>query len=461
MEMLDNKYQVELDSIKGAIQSSDLLVTYLETEEEEDYQALREAFEPSIEALYEKVASENPLQLISLEEKLLDPGFEGLYVTRILGYSVLRGEIDELYRYKRPQNHFKKVLLAICASPNFDLIQMRIGQGVQIGFGLSSNIWITNLIEQVEGKRVKAFLESQVLDKYREVEHRRIAYARYQNQFSINYHSAEFPTTTGELKVLFSSLKHFLMHRAEIKANNSSLLPNLVAFLNNEQFKYGKEYVQVLSLFANFYEPGEHAGWLRDTFNTARNQYGAFNDDYFGFQEELLNSDLEVDAAADTRVSALVDKSVEDDLAAYYRLMDEIHTKGYVHDDVIEAVRAFYDQHEGLSTINECLRRSILGHFRRLLTNLSEEAYADYFEMNKVFALYIQIFNNQQFNQDVKKYSLEYVAKLLKRYTDKRGKDYQEIKRFVSQTFLDLGFMKEKEIVELFKTRRKKRKTTA
>lgn len=457
MEMLDNKYQIELDSIKGAIQSSDLLVQYLEDEEEESYQALREAFEPSIEAVYEKVASENPLQLISLEEQLLDSGFEGLYTARILGYAVLRGEIDELYRYKRPQDHFKKVLLAICASPNFDLIQMRIGQGVQIGFGLSSHIWITNLIEQVEGKRVKAFLESQVLDKYREVKHRRVAYNKYRNQFSINYHCAEFPTTMSELKVLFSSLRHFLMHRVQIKANNSSLLPNIVAFLNNEVFKGTTEYVQVLSLFTNFYEHGEHTDWLKATFHTTRVNQPGFVDAYFTFQEFLLNSELEVEAEADQRVISIIDMSVEDDLTAYYALMSEIHTKGYVHDDVIESARAFYDQHEGLSTINECLRKAILGHFRRLLSNLSVEAYTDYFEMNKVFALYIQIFNNQQFNQDVKKYSLAYVGKLLKRYTDKRGKDYQEIKRFVSQTYLDLGFLKEKEIVELFKTRRKRK----
>ena len=50
------------------------------------------------------------------------------------------------------------------------------------------------------------------------------------------------------------------------------------------------------------------------------------------------------------------------------------------------------------------------------------------------------------------------MRKLLKHYTDKRGKDYQDIKKFVSTAFQDFGFMKEKEIVEMFKTRRKRKK---
>ncbi len=54
---------------------------------------------------------------------------------------------------------------------------------------------------------------------------------------------------------------------------------------------------------------------------------------------------------------------------------------------------------------------------------------------------------------------MAYVRKLLKKYTDKRGKDYQDIKKFLSRTFKDFEFLKEKEIVELFKTRRKKKST--
>jgi len=459
MQNLDQKYAIELDTIKGAIQSSELLNTYLDDEEEESYNALREAFEPQIETVFQKVAADNPLQLVNFEKHLLDQDFEGLYLSKVLGYTVLRGEVDDLYRYKMPQDHFKEILLTICMSSNFDLIGMRIGQGVQIGFGLSSNIWITNLIEKVEFKRVKAFLQEQVLLKYRDPLQRKAAFKKYQRQFaSVNYYSAEFPLTAGELKVKFSSLAHFLMLRVKIGANNDSLIPHIVEFLNNDDFKQSKEYVQLLYLFCNFYNFSGHEEWLKELLGEQRSVHTSFNEDYFEFHDQILDSDLDIGTEEDKKLLSLLDLSVKDDLTKFYSLMDIIHAKGYEHDDAIEASRSFYDQHEGLSTINECLRKSTLSHFRRLLSGLSIEAYTDYFEMNKVFAVYIQIFNNQQFNQDVKKQSLVYIAKLLKSYTDKRGKDYQEIKKFVMHTFLDLGFLNEKQLVELFKTKRKKKK---
>ena len=112
MEKLEQKYQMELDTLKGVIQSSELLATYLDDEEEASYQAIRDAFEPQIEELYETVAENHPLQLTTFESALLHPDFEGLYLAKILGFRVLRGEIDSDYRYKRPQDPFKEVLLA-------------------------------------------------------------------------------------------------------------------------------------------------------------------------------------------------------------------------------------------------------------------------------------------------------------------------------------------------------------
>lgn len=460
MEALDQKYAIELESIKGAIQSSNLLATYQESEEEEDYLALRNEFEPSIENLYSRVAIENPLQLIGMEKKLCDAGFEGLYLARVLGYAVLRGEVDEQYRYKRPQDHFKEVLLSVCNSSNFDYIKSRIGQTVQVGFGLSSDIWITNLIEQVANKRVAGFLKTQVLPKYRELPERKAAYGRYSRQFSdAAFQSTEFPKTMGELKVMFSSLKQFLLHRAQHSEHNESLLPNIVDFLNNTALQFSREYVEVLAIFAHFYDYNAQQNWLKDLFNRARKDSPSFEVEYFEFLDDLLNSELEVGPAEDAKIIALLDWTIEDELSRYYRLIEIIHSRGYVHDDTVDAVRNFYDQHEGLSTVNECLRRAIFRHFRQLMHNLPEDSYPDYFELNKTFSLYMNLFNNQQFNLDVKKLSMNYIQKLLKKYIDKRGKDYQDIKKFVSHTFVELGFMSEKEIVELFKTRRRKKAT--
>ena len=68
----------------------------------------------------------------------------------------------------------------------------------------------------------------------------------------------------------------------------------------------------------------------------------------------------------------------------------------------------------------------------------------------------MKIFSNEKFNQDVQALNQEFINRLLKKFNDKRGKDYQEIKKFVSAHFAELEFMKEKDIAELFKTKRKK-----
>jgi hypothetical protein len=154
-----------------------------------------------------------------------------------------------------------------------------------------------------------------------------------------------------------------------------------------------------------------------------------------------------------------VDKSWKDRISDYYAIADKIHSLGYVHPEAIEAVQEFYNTHEGLSIESGCLRKLILMYFTRLLQGLTEKEYADYFELNKIFNMYIRIFGNQEFNQEVEKISMEYVGKLLKKFTDKRSKDYQDVKKFVATQFVDVGFLKEKEVVEMFKTRRKRRKT--
>jgi hypothetical protein len=67
----------------------------------------------------------------------------------------------------------------------------------------------------------------------------------------------------------------------------------------------------------------------------------------------------------------------------------------------------------------------------------------------------MNIFSNEKFNQNLKAELLKYVKGLLRTYTDKRSKDYQDIKKFVQATFVDMGFMDEKAVKELFKRKRK------
>lgn len=473
MEKLDHKYQAELDTLRGVIQSSDALATYLDDEEEASYQALREAFEPQIEELYERVAEQHPLQLTTLESALLHPEFEGLYAARVLGFSVLRGEIDEEYHFRRPQDHFKEVLLAIAESSNFEWIKAKIGQTCQIGFALSSEIWVSNLINQVENKKVRQFFESMILDKYRSLPNRKAAYEGYYRQFKHhNYHSADFPRSLGELKSHFSALEKFIQFRIRHGNVNLSLLPNFKEFLNNDAFKREEEYLRMLILFSRYFPHGDHEAWIKGLFNEIRVQYPGFNEFYFNYLLEIEEKGLPLDRESDLNINNLLDPSIQDDLARYSSLIQIIHDKGYIHEDAIEATRSFYENHEGLSDINESLRHTIYGHFERLMNHLPEEDYKTFTgqdhrkseeeatkdeSISRFMKLYMDIFGNQEFNIRLRDLSMQFVQRCLKKFTDKRSASYQDVKHFVMDKFPDWEFMKEKEVVELFKTRRKRK----
>jgi hypothetical protein len=459
MQPLDDQYYDRLNDIAAAIQDAPALAQYLEEEEDEFYNTLRQEFEPQISDLHHQVAAEAPLQLVTFEKYLLEVVFEGLYLPRVLGYAVLRGEISDQYRYIRPNDHFKDILLAICKSPHFEQLKKRIGQSIQVGFALSSDIWITNLSGLVENKRIRNFLQQLKSDRFRDVKERADLYRRYSNQFKNElYYSADFPTQMGEMKANFSALRQFLLKRFEVGGQNASLKEQIKGFLDNKDFQGTEEYLEMLAMFGNYIDldPAERLAFATH-FERERRSFLEFDIRYLKFLLALYRTPG-VGPDCDERMSAAADKTWKDKISDYYRIADKIHSLGYVHPDAIEAVQEFYNNHEGLSIESECLRHLVVRYFARLIEGLTEREYADYFELTKIFGVYMKIFDNQQFNQEVEKRSMVYIDKLLKRFIDKRGKDYQDVKKFVSTQFVDFGFLKDKEVVEMFKTRRKKRK---
>lgn len=461
MEALDKKYQKVIDDVAKKIQASDELATYLDTEEYDDYKALIDAYEPTLQELYDEAAGSHPLQLEALEKAMLTEELEGLYLSKIVGYAVLRGEVNESCKYRFPQDHFKDVVMALAHSSNFEMIKQRVGLSIQIGFALSSDIWITNIIESITNKKVKYFLESQKLHKYRDVLNRKEALRKYRKQFeSLNFLTSDFPQTYGELKTKFHQLRTFLQHRIKADYDNSTLLPHIKAFINNKELIGHDEYIRILTLIGMYFTTDAQTKKdFSTSFRSMASGNNEFTEAYMELLDELHQSEAGVTAEADKNISALIKDHSSKGIKEYYTLTDTVHSKGCIHEDTIEAVRKYYEQHEGLSTENECLRYTILNYFENILGNLSTADYADYFELNKTFVLYMSIFSNQKFNQAVKEYSVSYIKKLKKAYPDKRGRDYQDIKKFVKTTFLDLGFMSDKELVEFFKTKRKPKPT--
>lgn len=461
MQPLDEQYYTRLNEIAHAIQEAPALAQYLEEEEDEFYTELRQEFEPMLSQLHHEVAANAPLQLATFEKTLLDPVFEGLYLPRILGYAVLRSEINDQYRYVRPNDHFKDILLAICSSVHFDQLKKRIGQSIQVGFALSSDIWITNLMSLIENKRIRYFLQQQKNDRFRDLKDRQELYQRYSNQFRNElYYSADFPQSRGEMKANFSALRQFLLKRFEVGGDNASLKQQIRDFLANKDFQNTEEYVEMLALFGNFMVLDEdEQKAFSEHFARERKTYPSFEKKFLLFMADLYQNNPNMGAEQDERMSKMVDLKVADKISDLYRIATKVHSLGYVHPDVIDAVQEFYNSHEGLSVESKCLRLIVLNYFSRLMNGLTEREYADYFELNKIFNVYMHIFGNQEFNQAVERISMRYVQKLLKVYTDKRGKDYQDVKKFVSTQFVNMGFLDDKEVVEMFKTRRKRRKT--
>ncbi|MDZ7877244.1 MAG: hypothetical protein U5L45_06220 [Saprospiraceae bacterium] len=456
---LNEKYLARLQEIAEDIQNSDLYANYMETEEDAEYKTLCDVYEPMIGKVYQEVAANDPLQLISMETILLNSYFEGLYLPKILGYSVQRGQVNATYKYVRPQSHFKNILMCILESSNFECIKKRIGQSVQMGFALSSDIWITDLINAIPNKRVRYYLQNSKLDRFRNVSERQEAYRRYTSQFvRDNYLTADFPETFSELKVEYPELKTFLMYRLGKRLNNESLLPFVVESVKNEAFFGTEEHVQLMCLALNFCTfSADDTEVVSKIFNKQRQEVPEFTEKYLSFLIEMHNAHFDLDNKAEMKASSLVDRGIKDDISEYYRIADVVHTQGYIDEDVVQVVKNFYDNHEGLSTINECLRRTIFRYLYNKITALKERDYQEFFEISKTFSAYMRIFDNEHFNQNLRDISQEFVKKCLVKFTDKRGKEYQDVKRFVAGNFPNWHFLKEKDVVELFKTRRKRK----
>lgn len=461
MENLDKKYSDRLNDIKALIQNSEELGNYLDSEEYDDYKVLIDAFEDQLQELYNDVAHADPLQIIALEEAMLDDELEGLYIPKVVGYSVLRGSINDESKYRVPQEHFSKIVKYIAGSMNFDMIKLRVGQSIKTGFALSSDIWITNLIDSIKNKRVAAFLDAQRNNQYLVENNRKIARDKYIKQFaSLNFYAADFPETAGKLAIDYFALRDFLLYRAHNDVDNNSLNPHIESFLANDKLIGTIEHIKLSMLLGMKFDISDKSKkTISKVFKSMGENDPQLSETYFDVLNKMHEyADMVVDSEADLNIAKLLIDNSTPEITEYYKLMNIVHSNGFQDEEAIDAVRTYYLQHQGQSDENECLRRTILNYFVDYVADLDADEYTEYFEVTKMVTQYINIFTNQKFNQSVKEASLKYIkSKLIPTYTDKRGRDYQDIKKFVQSTFIDLGFMNEKELKEFFKTKRKKK----
>ena len=456
---LDQKYLTKLNDIKVSIQHSELLSSYLEEEEEELYMPLKEAFEPLIEEVYNDIAANHPLQILAAERELLNPDFEGLFLPRILGYSVMRGQVNEFVKYIKPQEHFKDILLAVCNSANFNVLQLRSGKTIEIGFALSSDIWITNLLNEITNKKVRQYLEGLKLTKYRDERIRLTAFKGYKKQFSgFNYLTAIIPNSCPDLTLNGAGLNEFLIYRSKSSFDNS----NLSAFISellSKDFDTCEPYLKLLMTLGLYFDL-EDKETFKAQWNKSTSAKGNDNR-VFEIFNELQESDHELGATSIERLASTLEGNKDSEFGNLLKLLVGVEEEGYINESAVDQIRTYYNSHEGLSLQNEATRTYIFNKFKSFITKLETTDFQEYFEFNPVFVNYMKIFANEKFNQDLKAVLLKYVRTLLRTYTDKRSKDYQDIKKFVQPSFVDMGFMDEKKVKELFKTKRKPKSVKA
>ena len=465
MYELNDTYKAHLDAIADAIQASPALAQYLEDEEDEHYEALKAEFEPQIEAAHEQINHYSPFEIESFERYLLDDRFEGLFLPRVLGYSVLRPEINQMFYYSRQNDHFGKILTYIAGNMNFDQLRSRIGQAVQVGFALSSDIYVTGLIDAIPTKRVRQFLLTQKSDSARTTEGRSQIFNRYKRQFrSRNYQYAPFPLTEGELISHTNHMVDFLLYRVSKEEMNNDALPGpLYEMATNEAFAGRREIIEPLLIYGAYLDPEEGTvEAIRDVLSRERKAHPQrVNEQVMAFLLRLKNDpSMSFGQVEELSLGEIVDRDIDDDLTAYFNLTDKIHNDGYTEPDVQEAVQEEVLKQDGLSDFNENIRKSILAYFDSYAAGLGTDDYNDWYSLTgKQFPVYMKIFANEQFNQELRRLAIRYTKRLIKVHTNKRGKDYRDIKKTTVATWTDYDFMTDKQLKEFFKTPRKRKKS--
>ena len=153
MYELNAEYLTQLEELAVGIQDSPALAAYLNSEEEVDYNELKSNFEPSIAEIYQDVAQNSPLQLIALEQVLMDPVFEGLFLPKLLGYVVLRGNVNNDFKYIRPQEHFKDLILYfVTANAFFFLLLHADNELMVVPFGILLLVLLFVYLVRIQSK---------------------------------------------------------------------------------------------------------------------------------------------------------------------------------------------------------------------------------------------------------------------------------------------------------------------
>ena len=138
-----------------------------------------------------------------------------------------------------------------------------------------------------------------------------------------------------------------------------------------------------------------HLDELQKVLKSTRAKADDFSELFFNLLLELQQSEqYQVQPQGDLRLASIFGKSgTKEDVFDYYELVTTIHQKELGDQEVLDAIQKFTLQYDGLSTINECVRRTIYGYFSRRIHELSPSEYTDMIEVTKLYPVFMRIFD--------------------------------------------------------------------
>lgn len=152
---LDTDFQTKLNAIKSFMQQHEAYTAFIDELDQETFQVLQQTIEPYLQALFLEVAQKAPLQLLVLEDAMMDEVFEGIYLTNILTFNVLRANVNDKFKFSRTPDRLQKIIHFICNSSSFEFIQNEVRLPLRLALTMSSNIWGNKLAESVQAKRAR------------------------------------------------------------------------------------------------------------------------------------------------------------------------------------------------------------------------------------------------------------------------------------------------------------------
>ncbi len=459
---LQKEYLEKLNAIKTHLQDSEEYQTYLDEEDEESYNTLRAKIEPYLNALYLEVSKNQPMQILTLEEAMMDHQLEGLYLDKLMSYSILRAKLTPDTRFDRSQDILEKMILFMTESSSFDLIENSMRLPVRMTFALSSNIWSNKVIEQISSKRAKEYLRRQLKEAKRDDHARVVQYKGLKKRYAeVPYQTAEVPAVENlNWKVEYDDFRRFLVRRVEADVDNSTLVPSIYEFLNNEKLKGADEQIELFILYSHFFElEDEDFENMEKILAEFQDKGEDFQNRYFELLSKLIDEvDLDIEKTA--IVSDLINKEKDDFLSNFYTLVASYSNRDHIDVELAEEIERYSHKYRELSPPIACFKKLLLYFIDQDIAKYLNEDYTQLFENVYIYDKLAESFLEKSYREEIGSV-LDAHLNTLMFYFKAKTAEFKAIKKLVSGTPVEFGFITMKEVRARYRAHRLAEKAKA